>query len=456
MAVKRVRNKIPWLTLLSALLIMIAGIGLFFVPPVLVESVLLYVLMFVLFIYGIVQAVNAFITKNYLGGIFGVSICWGLAIGIYMSDSYFDFVVSLPSILVGAVSLLLGAIRLMICANCIMNKFPGKVRNGISAFLCITFGILLIVAPIGNMGLLTLVAGFYLIFYSVTMFGDAFAAIFHSDLDSDKQKRRTHFALPNLITAVKPTLMINKINKQLEKGKLDSGMVVEEKKTARFDNVNVEIMVHLTTQGLNKFGHVDIAIGETVYSYGNYDSATVKYGGFVSQGTYIEVPKIPYLKYCLDYQKKYVIGFGVCMSEKQLGVVKKRIEEFKQNCKPIESEYDLAVKENRDGSEYDDPLSNIVRDIGGKVFTVTEGEYSRYFGININCVQFADRMLDDSGIDAISFSGIRTPGAYYSMLDNMFRRKNNRVIRRIWYIKSDDLKYIDKLETVNAEKLYKE
>ena len=51
---------------------------------------------------------------------------------------------------------------------------------------------------------------------------------------------------------------------------------------------------------------------------------------------------------------------------------------------------------------------------------------------------FADWLLEGTGIDAVSAGGLRTPGAFYYMLENMFRRPNNRVIRKISYFSTDN------------------
>ena len=451
MSIKKVKNRVPWLMLIGAVFVFLGGILVWFLPDSVMEVLIVLIAIGLLVIYGAVRGFQLLREDKLTRSIVAVSVCWTAAMMLVTLDFSLDAVAVMPSIIVGVVSLILGLIRAMICVNSFMNHFAGGVRNGISALLCLGFGVALLIHPIGNFAVMTFVLGFYMIFYSITIFGDAFAAMFHTDLKDDRRKRRNHFATPNLITAVKPSQMIASINRRINDGKLEHGMLIEEKKKTEFDHVNLEIMVHLTTQGANKFGHVDIAVGETIFSYGTYDSSKTKYAGFVSQGTLIEVPKMPYLKYCLDYQKKYVIGFGACLSDSQLETIKNRIEGFKKEyCEPLESEYECALRENRDGSEYSDPASNIVRDVGGKVYTVVSGPYKRYFGININCVQFADWLLNDSGIDAISFSGLRTPGAYYDMLDNMLRRKNTRVIRRIYYILSDDIRHIEKLGDTSA------
>ena len=167
--------------------------------------------------------------------------------------------------------------------------------------------------------------------------------------------------------------------------------------------------------------------------------------GFVAQGTFVIIPKIPYLKYCLDVQKKYVIGFGAHLSEKQLKAVQDNIEELLKDCEPFESLYERAIKKGEDGSKYGDPASDIVRDLGGKVYTVVSGPFRRYFGINTNCVKVADSLLANSGIDRLTFNGISTPGGYYSMLEGMFRRNNTRIIRKTSYIISDEIDDLDEL-----------
>ena len=438
--VRKVKGKIPWVTLIASLFVLAGGILLISMSDILAEMLLILAVAAMLVIFGVVVLVQGLKEKKVIMGSLLFTLCWVGATVLIVADYRLDIAALVPNVIVGAVSILLGVIRALICVNCFINHFQGGVRNGISAVLCLGFGLVLVIFPFNNLSVLTFVAGFYMIFYAITMFIDGIAAVFHADMGENRRRRRVHFALPNLITAIKPSRTINMINRELEKGELKSGVVIEEKPQKQFDHINLEVMVHLTTQGLNKFGHVDIAIGDTVYSYGTYDSSTVKYGGFVSQGSFIKVPKVSYLHWCLDYQKKYVIGFGACLSEKQLKNVQDRIDGFvSEQCEPLESPYEAALRTDSDGSELKDTASNIVRDVGGKVWTVVRGPYRRYFGININCVQFADWLLGDSGIDAVSFSGLRTPGAYYSMLDNMFRRKNTRVIRRTWYVLSKDI-----------------
>lgn len=443
--VKSKQKKKPWLRLAAGILLILTGIAFIILNDVLIDTVLVIAVALVLVGYATYKLVICWKANDFTRGAVSIVICYTFGFSLVGFNYQITEVSILPSIIVGVFSLVIGLLRLLICINCIHNRIKGAVRNGISAVLCIGFALFLLIHPIKNFDLLTIVAGCYMIFYGITTVADYIADVTGKDLDEDKVGRRLHFALPNLYTAIQPAQMIKKINKGREEGEIVGGMLIEQKQDAKFDTVNVEILVHLTTQGANKFGHVDLAIKDKVYSYGTYDSSKDKLMGFVSQGTFIIVPKIPYLKHCLDYQKKYVIGFGAYLSEKQLGNLKRNIEEMLSHCEPFESLYEQAVKNGEDGSELKDPASNIVRDVGGKVYTVVSGMFRRYFGINTNCVRVADWLLTDSGIDRLSFSAISTPGGYYSMLENMFRRDNTRIIRKTSYIIADEIDDLEEL-----------
>ena len=451
MQIKKSKRRLPVFSLLSGLALLILGAGILILPYRDLEDGFIILFAAAVFVFGIVRLINLLQKDKYLPGALSLIISWTLTFLILVSHFGVLKATFVPCIVVGVVAVLIGLLRVLIMVNCIANRIGGAFRNGLSGLACLVFAVFLLRHPVENFGVLAVVTGFYLIFYAVTMLCDAFASIFRLDLRESKTRRRTHFGLPNIITALQPARMIKRINDARADGSVHGGMLIEPKPNADFDTVNLEVLVHLTTQGANKFGHVDIAVGDKVYSYGTYDSSMDKYGGFVSQGTFIIVPKIPYLKYCLDRQKKYVIGFGAHLSEEQLDGVKAKIDEMMSNCEPFESKYEVAVKNGEDGSELNDPASNIVRDVGGKVYTVTKGRFRRYFGISTNCVRVADWLLSDSGLDRVSFSSISTPGGYYHMLQNMFRRAHTRLIRKTTYIIADEIDDIEELRRLAKE-----
>ena len=130
----------------------------------------------------------------------------------------------------------------------------------------------------------------------------------------------------------------------------------------------------------------------------------------------------------------------VNFSEKQLDSVKEKLKMFKQYCVPLELKIrHPEVTVPKPGRRYGDAGEFLVQFLGAKIYTVVDGSFKSYFGVNTNCVMFADWLLSDTGIDAVSMGGLRTPGAFYYMLENMFYRPNNRIIRKISYFSTDGI-----------------
>lgn len=319
--------------------------------------------------------------------------------------------------------------------------------NGLFSIIFIFAGLVLIFSPLENFVTLRYIISLYLLIYAITLFGDFYAEVTRSDLEEERMHRRTHISLPNIITAFKIKNMVKGIYKEIEDNNFEKRIIVEDKENSSFDKVNLEINLHLTDPSGNQFGHMDIAIGDTVYSYGTYDKSKNKMAGFISQGTYAEIPKLPYYKYCIDNCGDYIISYCACFSEKQLNSVKDKISMFKEEyCEPLEFKLDHPEITTPDPDKrYGDSGENLVRFLNAKIFTVVDGSFKSYFGVNVNCVQFADWLLSDTGIDAVSMGGLRTPGVFYYMLENMFHRPNNRIIRKISYFSTKNIDEMIKL-----------
>ena len=312
--------------------------------------------------------------------------------------------------------------------------------NAAFALILIVTGLFLAIAPLDSFGSLRVFISLYLIVYAITLFGDFYAMVTRSDLEEDRIRRRTHIALPNLITAFKIKNMVKDIYKQIEDKQFEKRIIIEDKEDSGFDTVNLEINIHLTDPSGNQFGHMDIAIGDTVYSYGTYDKSKNKLAGFISQGTYAEIPKLPYYKYCIDNCGEYLFSYCASFSETQLQTVKNKLDLFHKHCEPLEFKLDHPEITTPDPEKrYGDAGENLVRFLNAKIFTVVDGSFKSYFGVNTNCVQFADWLLSDTGIDAVSLGGLRTPGAFYYMLENMFHRPHNRIIRKISYFSTENI-----------------
>ena len=440
MAKQKRKQKKPIFTLLAALGVTLLGIVLLFMEDVTIEYLMVLAVAGSLVLGGVSFMVQSFQIKKILTGILGL-LGYLLVAAVLIVLQYFLSIITVaPCILIGIVAVIVGVVRALICVNCFANGYRGGIMNGVFALVLILTGLFLALAPLEHFAALRYFISLYLIIYAITLFGDFYAEVTLSELEEDRMRRRTHIAMPNLITAFKIKNMVKDIYQKIEDNKFEKTILVENKENSAFDTVNLEINLHLTDPSGNQFGHMDIAIDDTVYSYGTYDKSKNKMAGFISQGTYAEIPKLPYYKYCVDNCGDYLISYGACFSEKQLQAVKDRITMFKEYCEPLEFKIEHPeITTPEPGKRYGDSGENLVQFLNAKIFTVVDGSFKSYFGVNVNCVQFADWLLSDTGIDAVSAGGLRTPGAFYYMLENMFHRPNNRIIRKISYFSTENI-----------------
>lgn len=430
----------PIVTLLAAIGVTILGVILLFLEDQTVEYLLVLIVSVSLVLGGISFMIQGFQIKRYLAGILGLLAYMLIAAVLIVLQYYFSIITIAPCVLIGIIAVAVGAVRAAISLNCFVNGFRGGFMNAAFALILIVTGVFLAIAPLENFGSLRMFISLYLIVYAITLFGDFYAMVTRSDLEEDRMRRRTHIALPNLITAFKIKSMVKDISKQIEDKQFEKRIIIEDKEDSGFDTVNLEINLHLTNPAGNQFGHMDIAIGDTVYTYGTYDKSKNKLAGFISQGTYAEIPKLPYYKYCIDNCGEYLFSYCASFSETQLQTVKNKLDLFHKHCEPLEFKLDHPeITTPEPGKRYSDAGENLVRFLNAKVYTVVDGSFRRYFGVNVNCVQFADWLLSDTGIDSVSLGGLRTPGAFYYMLENMFHRPHNRIIRKISYYSTENI-----------------
>ena len=437
----------PIVTLLSALVVTAMGILLLLMDDETAESFIVLVVAISILLGGISFLVQSIRIKKYLSGIVGLLLYAATAAAVILLQYVFPVVVIAPCLLVGLISIVVGLVRAAICINCFANGYRGGIKNGISAIIFTAFGIFLVFFPLEHFSGLRFIIAVYLFFIAFTMFGDFYAEVSRSELEEDRMKRRTHIALPNIISAFKIKNMVKGIYKEIEDEKFDKQIHVEYKKNSGFDHINLEINLHLTDPKGNQFGHMEIAMGDTAYSYGTYDKSKNRLAGFISQGTYAEIPKLPYYKYCIDNCGDYIISYGACLSEKQLQSVKDKLEQFKEYCEPLELEIKHPeITTPEPGKRYTDAGEYLIQFLNAKLFTVVKGSFKSYFGVNVNCVQFADWLLSDTGLDAVSFGGLRTPGTFYYMLEGMFERPNNRIVRKVSYYTTENIEEVEKLK----------
>lgn len=421
MQINVVKEVNPISRLIGAILLLASGICLIFLDTETISVIIIPLIMIGILYYAIVRFIRYCDYQRFAYAIIQlvVSIFISAVLAVFAQTFY-----SILHIVLAVLAFAIAVLRVLIALHLHNVEGPGVVSNIFSAVICILFGLsLLVFGPqLGN-AFVFLVSGIYLILFSLTFFSDFITAVTKKDLNNKSRKRKVTFALPNFVTALTSTEIVNRYDKVLEEND-NMTEIIDVKKGCEDQNVNFSVMIHVSQILAKRMGHVDISIGDTVYTYGCYDSSTNKLGGFISKGTFVVLPKEPYLENCLTQQRKYVVEYGCNLTDEQLDAVKNAIKEvFKHTTK---KELSYNPKDDLSGNDG----ANTVAKLGGELYYVDDGPFKTYFAISTNCVQLADLIIGEAGLDEMSSNSLKTPGAYYTLMENQFYRANSRVIRR--------------------------
>ena len=427
---EKIKNCIaPTLDMIPGVLCLLAGLMLIFLPIEVTEPMLDELAFILAIMYGIrrfSELSEKGETKRAVGA---------LVIGILLAAAlffFFGYLLDLLNLFLIILAFALFLIRSAIAVHMILCKVPGVGRCIFTALVNLSLGILLLIYErYDQVSLSFTVLGFYLIFAFFSSLGDWIAFGRGTDLDENKTKRRHHVGLPNIISATATKRLISFCGNYIEEHK-DETTFVEQKDGTENYPVNFEVLIHVSRIKApgKSFGHVDVAIGDTVYTYGCYDRTTYKVGNFIAGGNFVIVPKAPYLGECLTTQEKYIVSYGCSLSEKQMQAVEQRIAEILKDTRKLDpATFDREAHQNDGVSVY--------TDIGGTAYAVEKGPFKTYFGIESNCAKLADTIAGAAGIDAPAKGELHTPGAYFALMEHMFTRKSTRVIRRTVYLKPE-------------------
>lgn len=314
--------------------------------------------------------------------------------------------------------------RLIFSIQLKVNKDNGFVGALFSCIVSLVFCIFLFVYPFNGVKIVYIIFGVYLLFYGFNMFGDFIREILKWDLQGKHIKRRIKIRIPVLFTTFLPMSIMNRINNSLKAE--DEGTAVTFTKGEDSEiKTSLDIFIHMAPQIAGGLGHVDICFEGTVYSYGTYDSDSVRGMGTISDGVFVEMPRDEYIKHCLSVDNENIVDFSIYLTEEQIEKMRSYIAEFKKGM------YEWKCKKQVNPSgDYTDPASVFYSKFGAKFYKFTTGKFKTYFAVRTNCVQMADTLVGGSGIDIISLNGIITPGTYYSYLDDRFKRQNSFVVKK--------------------------
>lgn len=239
--------------------------------------------------------------------------------------------------------------------------------------------------------------------------------------------RRMRVGLPLSFSALLPSWLLRFMRKSITADeKLRRAVMDAQIDIAQGEPANVEVLIHLSDAFKESFGHVDIALGDKVISYANYDDSKTILFGAISDGVIAMVDRAKYIKHLLNTENKVLIGFRLKTGRDHQAQMETKVHEL---CPVMEQwEPPYASWEKQQGAQElppDDGASKLYRDTGCTFWKVKKRKYRFFFCMNTNCVSFADELLGIIGIDRLRFSGTLSPGDYYAYLDGQLGLEGN-------------------------------
>lgn len=251
-------------------------------------------------------------------------------------------------------------------------------------------------------------------------------------------RRKISAGLPVWVEALFPQRLMRRIKEQL---KLDgSGKVQQEhtvmrpgaEKAYEASQYHAEVFLHLSDEPGSRFGHMDIAFGRLVYSYGCYDSSSHRFFDMFSDGVLVVSPREAYIDYCLKQEKKVLIGYPLLLDQEQEEVMKQKLREFKKDLRiwrPNSFHYKHGEK-----VDISDAASKLQLAVGSRFFKVRRRKFKTYFVLGTNCALLVDECIGALGVERITPRvGIITPGACYRYFENaLFHQRSIVAGRRVY------------------------
>ncbi|WP_138294844.1 MULTISPECIES: DUF308 domain-containing protein [unclassified Clostridium] len=237
-------------------------------------------------------------------------------------------------------------------------------------------------------------------------------------------KRRLSISLPIFIEAFYPSHLLRKIRRAIRKQGAESFTKAYE---IGGESADIEVYIHLAEPFMSSFGHLDIAIGDTVISYGNYDPGGHLLWGLFSRGVVAVAPREDYIYYCIEKENKVLLGYTISATAQQFAAVREKLDELYgnwQRWKPVRGDKRL------------DYLFKMQKYTGARFYRVVKSPFRRFSTLSTNCVRMVDQLLGAMGFRRIAPGDTITPGACYRFFEGELAREESPVRGRRIYVKN--------------------
>ena len=388
------------------------------------------ILTFVFLILGVKDFILYFFRKEKKDGKTFRNSLFHLVFALIFS-AYPKIPYSILPIIIGIYFLINAVLQSIDLFIIIKNHDQGKIYKITYVLFYLFIAFFLIFRPLKNIITLLQILGIYFIAMGIRFMVDTIFT-FIPVRYKNRIKRKIRISLPVIIECLIPYVVLSEINASLQ---VDQKKIVyEEKKND--ENPDLEVIIHVSNNGFNRMGHVDIIFDQEVISYGNYDKNSMKFHELFGDGVIFITEKEKYIPFCIEHSKKTLFIFGLKLSDLQKSRVKSEIDSIKKDLirwrPPLELD---CISKNAQQKDYTDYSSCLYKKTKAKFYKVNSGNFQTYFVLGNNCCRLADRIIGKSGIDLLKMNGFITPGSYYEYLNREFMRKGSFVVSKNIYNK---------------------
>lgn len=322
---------------------------------------------------------------------------------IYLSTKIFSMYALIQS--------LCGFINLIIYKQ---DKLKGKIYILTTSTLSLMLSITLMFSKDTNSIYICYIIGLYLILYGITIISSSILT-----------KTKIVLPLPIIFTMFLPNILIKRILKGINPQKINNNQ-----------DQDLEILIHLSKTGSASLGHVEFAFEDKVYSYACYNYLNRRLFGGIGDGIFGIFDKKAYLKYCICEKNRFIISYGVKLTNKEKENVTKEIDKLISTNTEI---WYPEIKYYEDGliekKDFNEMANKIYKHANGKFYRFTKGKYKTFFVLRTNCATCVDNIFNAIGTKIINLEGIISPGTYYSYLEKEYHKKNSKIISKTLYTK---------------------
>lgn len=357
-----------------------------------------------------------------------------LIINIALSLVLSAVIVLFPQVIAGGFgvgfglwALVTGVVQFTYARQLCFTGSSGRLRYMLLALISLVFGLAMLVNPIARLINVRVVVGLYLLIMGLSLFIEFLSALFKWDMENSRLLAHVCIQPPVMLTSFLPVWLLDRFNRMLERNNTDHIFEKPAPDAPQSDisKNSLTILFHLGHNVALGYGHVDFALGDTVYSYGCYDDSSSRSMGFFSDGTFMVTGLRYYLDYCRRWQKKTLVSFTVRLTVDQERRLRRSLETTLAGCHPWH-----PTERNSPAIGQSAHASSM---IPIKYYKVNSGPFKIYSALKTNCVAMAEILVGQTGLRVLPSTGIITPGSYYAFLERQLKDPDSPVIRKTVY-----------------------